>query len=157
MAIIRRENGVRSNFSGEEDEERSLRDENTPEARDEEWTKKEDGMSESGSGDAGRISCDREAPILYWTTRYSIKNHLKNKTWSKERYWSCERRNAGTLQYGRELLLESYFLTTDRKESVGKDDISSQTGKAAIRRSWSDDCQWWSSDELDIVSESMQR
>ena len=65
MAIIRRENGVRSNFSGEEDEERSLREENTPEARDEEWTKKVDGMSESGSGDAGRISCDRKALILY--------------------------------------------------------------------------------------------
>ena len=56
---------MRSNFSSEEDEERSLREENTPEARDEEWTKKEDGMSESGGGDAGRISCDREALILY--------------------------------------------------------------------------------------------
>ena len=65
MAIIRRENRVRSNLCGEENEEQRLGEENNPEARDEEWTKKKRiGCLSRGSGDAGRISCDREAPIL---------------------------------------------------------------------------------------------
>ena len=158
MAIIRRENRVRSNLCGEENEEQRLGEENNPEARDEEWTKKEDRMSES------RERWCRKDKLRQGST-YSLLNHRIQHQESCWRTRHDQKKDIGaakgespvTLQYDRELLLESYFLTKDRKRSAGKDDQSSQTGKATIRISGSDDCQWWSSDELDNSSGSMHR
>ena len=120
--------------------------------------KKEDRMSES------RERWCRKDKLRQGST-YSLLNHRIQHQESCWRTRHDQKKDIGaakgespvTLQYDRELLLESYFLTKDRKRSAGKDDQWSQTGKATIRISGSDDCQWWSSDELDNSSGSMHR